>query len=149
MNCPSGLAFRWGLCYCNQDQNEILMTKLELKENAELSAAVPVADLPTDYIDTSITDPCDRSLLEVFHRACNSEGGSADEVILRGLKAVLATTTTPAPDAGDAGRFKNLLAVGGGCGGGLKLSPDQCQRLVALLEQISTHALPLPEKVTP
>lgn len=51
--------------------------------------AAPPADLPPDYIDEWITNPRDRALLEVFHKACNAEGGSADEVILRGLKAVL------------------------------------------------------------
>ena len=45
--------------------------------------------LPPDYINDWITGD-DRTLLETFYEASNSEGGSADEVILRGLKAVLA-----------------------------------------------------------
>jgi len=32
----------------------------------------------------------DRTLLELFYSACQSEGGTADEVTLRGLRAVLA-----------------------------------------------------------
>jgi hypothetical protein len=45
--------------------------------------------LPPDYIDSEHTGN-DRELLEVFYRACLSEGGSADEIHLRGLKAVIA-----------------------------------------------------------
>jgi len=45
--------------------------------------------LPSDYIDSEHTGN-DRELLEVFYRACLSEGGSADEIHLRGLKAVIA-----------------------------------------------------------
>jgi hypothetical protein len=45
--------------------------------------------LPSDYIDSEHTG-YDRELLEVFYRACLSEGGSVDEVYLRGLKAVIA-----------------------------------------------------------
>ena len=46
-------------------------------------------ELPSDYIDSEHTGN-DRELLEVFYRACLSEGGSADEIHLRGLKAVIA-----------------------------------------------------------
>jgi hypothetical protein len=45
--------------------------------------------LPPGYIDSEHTGN-DRELLEVFYRACLSEGGSADEIHLRGLKAVIA-----------------------------------------------------------
>ena len=45
--------------------------------------------LPPDYIGSEHTG-CDREMLEVFYRACRSEGGSADEIYLRGLKAVIA-----------------------------------------------------------
>ena len=58
--------------------------------------------LPPNYIDPEHTGQ-DRELLEVFYRACNAEGGSADEIHLRGLKAVLAAhpATPPAPDLGE------------------------------------------------
>jgi hypothetical protein len=46
-------------------------------------------DLPPDYIDTEHTGH-DREMLEIFYKACRSEGGTADEITLRGLKAVLA-----------------------------------------------------------
>jgi hypothetical protein len=46
-------------------------------------------ELPPGYIDPEHKDQ-DRELLEVFYRACCSEGGTADEIHLRGLKAVLA-----------------------------------------------------------
>lgn len=48
-----------------------------------------MSNLPPGYIDDSIQGD-DRKLLEIFHGAELSEGGSADEVILRGIKAVLA-----------------------------------------------------------
>ena len=54
-------------------------------------------NLPPDYINDWITGD-DRTLLETFYNASNSEGGSADEVILRGLKAVLAQSrVVPVP----------------------------------------------------
>lgn len=48
-----------------------------------------MSNLPPGYIDDSIQGD-DRKLLEIFYGAELSEGGSADEVILRGIKAVLA-----------------------------------------------------------
>ena len=45
-------------------------------------------ELNCDFIDTSITGS-DRRLLELFYTASLSEGGTSDEVTLRGLKAVL------------------------------------------------------------
>lgn len=46
-------------------------------------------NLPPGYIDESIQGD-DRKLLEIYYTGELSEGGSADEVILRGLKALLA-----------------------------------------------------------
>lgn len=48
-----------------------------------------MSSLPPDYIVEWIQGE-DRKLLEIYYTAERSEGGSADEVILRGLKAVLA-----------------------------------------------------------
>ena len=58
--------------------------------------------LPPDYIDPEHTGQ-DRELLEVFYQAARAEGGTADECILRGLKAVLAArpaipTAPPTPE---------------------------------------------------
>jgi hypothetical protein len=50
---------------------------------------IGMIDLPPDYIDPEHTGR-DREMLEAFYKACRSEGGTADEVALRGLKAVLA-----------------------------------------------------------
>jgi len=44
--------------------------------------------LPPDYIDSEHTGK-NRDLLETFYCACQSEGGTADEICLRGLKSVL------------------------------------------------------------
>jgi len=44
--------------------------------------------LPPGYIDFEHTGQ-DREILDAFYRACNSEGGTADEIHLRGIRAVL------------------------------------------------------------
>jgi hypothetical protein len=45
--------------------------------------------LPPDYIDPEHQGE-DLELLETFYRACAAEGGTADEIHLRGIRAVLA-----------------------------------------------------------
>jgi hypothetical protein len=58
--------------------------------------------LPDGYLDAHITGP-DRELLAVFYTACNSEGGTADEIHLRGIRAALAQAASgfivPTPPA--------------------------------------------------
>lgn len=44
--------------------------------------------LPPGYIDVEHTG-ADRDMLEVFYSACRGEGGTADEIHLRGIRAVL------------------------------------------------------------
>ena len=44
--------------------------------------------LPKNYIDPSLSSR-DQELLRIFYAACLSEGGSADEVTLRGIRAVI------------------------------------------------------------
>ena len=39
----------------------------------------------------------DLEMLQVFYRACGAEGGTADEIYLRGIKAALATHNPPNP----------------------------------------------------
>jgi hypothetical protein len=57
--------------------------------------------LPPDYIDSNICGQ-NRKILECYCTAERSDGGTADEVILRGLLAVLAQfggcDTKPAQD---------------------------------------------------
>ena len=45
--------------------------------------------LPSGYIDPEHQGE-DRELLEAFYGACYAEGGTADEIHLRGIRAVLA-----------------------------------------------------------
>ena len=45
-------------------------------------------ELPAAFIDPEHSGP-DREMLETFYAACRSEGGTADEIYLRGLRAVL------------------------------------------------------------
>ena len=61
--------------------------------------AAPAAPLPLDYIDPEHQGD-DRELLETFYGACKAEGGTADEIHLRGIRAVLAArhAAPAAPD---------------------------------------------------
>jgi hypothetical protein len=54
--------------------------------------------LPRDYIDPEHSG-LDRQMLETFYLACRAEGGTADEIHLRGLKAVLAEAALAQPRA--------------------------------------------------
>jgi len=51
--------------------------------------------LPTNYIDPEHQGE-DLELLQTFYQACQSEGGTADEICLRGIRAVLARWGRPA-----------------------------------------------------
>jgi len=70
--------------------------------------ATPVA-LPPNYIDPE-HQGADRQLLEIFYLACNAEGGTADEIHLRGIKAVLAARPA-APAAPEVQRDAVIAAV--------------------------------------
>ena len=56
--------------------------------------------LPPNYIDPEHQGQ-DREMLQAFYLACDAEGGTADEIHLRGIKAALATlqTALPVPSA--------------------------------------------------
>jgi hypothetical protein len=76
----------------------------------QLSAPAPApVPVPPDYIDPEHQGD-DLKLLETFYAACNAEGGTADEIHLRGIRAVLAAgpATPPAPEPGEVGE---LVAV--------------------------------------
>lgn len=74
----------------------------ELRE--ALEAGSKEIGLPPGYIDPEHVGE-DRELLETFYRAANAEGGTADEIHLRGIRAVLARWGTlaaapvPAPSS--------------------------------------------------
>ena len=59
-------------------------------------AALAQPELPPSYIDAEHTGR-DQELLEAFYKACLSEGGTADEIHLRGLKSVVARWGRPTP----------------------------------------------------
>ena len=63
---------------------------------ARLALAAEPEPLPSNYIDSEYTGQ-DRELLEIFYAACQAEGGTADEIQLRGIRAVLAATEPVAP----------------------------------------------------
>lgn len=52
--------------------------------------------LPPNFIDSFVDDEA-KKLLIIFYAACQSEGGTTDEVTVRGLRAVLARYGTPRP----------------------------------------------------
>ena len=64
--------------------------------NARAALATP-PPLAPNYIDPEHHGE-DRELLQVFYAACNAEGGTADEIHLRGIRAVMAACATPPPE---------------------------------------------------
>ena len=54
------------------------------------------AQLPPNYIDPGHTGE-DRKLLEAFYVASRAEGGTADEIVLRGLRAAIAADRAARP----------------------------------------------------
>ena len=73
---------------------DLVECALALWREAIPPAPEPV-ELPPGYIDAEHTGR-DREMLEAFYKACRSEGGTADEVNLRGLKDVLSRWGRPA-----------------------------------------------------
>ena len=80
---------------------EIVRTALSRWGRPAAAAPAPGENLPSNYIDREHTGQ-DRELLEAFYRACAAEGGTADEIHLRGIKAVLAACSAapPSPEPG-------------------------------------------------
>jgi len=66
-------------------------------DNTRAAVAQPIggSPLPTNYIDPEHQGE-DLELLQTFYQACQSEGGTADEICLRGIRAVLARRGRPA-----------------------------------------------------
>ena len=78
------------------------------RERARSALAQPERkELPADYIDSGHSGE-DREILAAFYEACLAEGGTTDEVHLRGLHAVLARWGRPAPVL--AGEVVELVA---------------------------------------
>jgi hypothetical protein len=70
----------------------------DLLNRARAALAQPEpTGLPPGYINPEHTG-ADRHLLQVFYRACQSEGGTADEIHLRGIRAVAAAVLAAAAD---------------------------------------------------
>jgi len=76
------------------------MEALEKKYETNVPAAPEAApvDLPPNYIDPEHQGK-DLELLRVFCQACWAEGGTADEMCLRGIRAVLAVRPAAPPAA--------------------------------------------------
>jgi len=65
--------------------------------------------LPTNYIDSEHQGK-DLELLQTFYQACASEGGTADEICLRGIRAVLARWGRPAAPPVPGGPWRPIPA---------------------------------------
>ena len=76
-------------------------------DKSDIRAAL-AAPLPPDYIDHEHQGD-DREMLETFYGACSAEGGTVDEITLRGIKAVLAARPA-APAAPEGGDVAELVA---------------------------------------
>jgi hypothetical protein len=96
------------LCGYTLSQDDCLLVD---RTRAELAQPEPTG-LPPGYIDPEHTG-ADRHLLQVFYRACQSEGGTADEINLRGIRAVLADTTLaqPAPEGPTDGEIEEAAKL--------------------------------------
>jgi len=67
-----------------------------LRRRARAALAQLDPPLPANYIDPEHQGE-DLELLQTFYRACQAEGGTADEIHLRGVRAVLAARPTIQP----------------------------------------------------
>jgi hypothetical protein len=84
-----------------EERRDLVRSLLQHRPTDAAMAQPEPAELPQGYIDPEHRGR-DRQMLETFYLACRAEGGTADEIHLRGLKAVLAearygTTLTPIP----------------------------------------------------
>lgn len=123
-------------------------------EGREPAAVVGEAsDLPANYIDAEHQGE-DLELLQTFYRACQAEGGTADEIHLRGLRAVLATRPAappaPVPAEGEAGELVQWLErmAKAGMGGLDELNAARAatllQQQAAELAELRSRAAPVP-----
>ena len=67
-------------------------------ELLRLAHAQPAAARPANYIDPEHQGEA-LELLQTFYQACQAEGGTADEIYLRGIRAVLAARPATQPPA--------------------------------------------------
>ena len=81
----------------------------EVIDQARTALATP-PPLAPDYIDPEHHGE-DRELLQVFYAACFAEGGTADEIHLRGIRAVMAARTALATPPPEPPTDEELLAM--------------------------------------
>ncbi len=123
-------------------EEERLLDRSAAALRAALAVPVPEPPAPpADYIDPEHSGT-NREKLEVFYSATLREGGTADEIALRGINAVLARWgQPPAPPA--EGEVAELVAWLHGQDGGLGRRAIYA-RIAELLER---HAAPVPVPV--
>jgi hypothetical protein len=81
----------------NNDGEDLPMVDFACAVLAKWGHSTP-QPLPSGYIDPEHKGE-DLALLETFYRACLAEGGTVNEIELRGIRAVPATHSTPQPPA--------------------------------------------------
>ena len=93
-----------GLNPAASEMSSVEKTEKLMNAMAATTAALATPPpLPPNYIDPEHHGE-DRELLQVFYAACNAEGGTADEIHLRGIRAVMAARpalATPPPKLPD------------------------------------------------
>jgi hypothetical protein len=105
--------------------------------------------LPFGYIDPEHKGE-GLVLLETFYRACNAEGGTADEIHLRGIRAVLATHSTPQPPAdGEVGyALLELRSLVMGLGyAGMHVDAQRLERAADLLQRQHPQPVAVSERL--
>lgn len=103
-----------------------------------ISHAIPAPQpLPDNYIDPGHTDR-DRELLKIFYVACQSEGGTADEIHLRGIRAVMAQPPAAGGVAVAASLIElrsTVMALGQM---GMPVAAQRVERAADLLERLAS-----------
>ena len=113
----------------------------DLIDRARAALAAEPEPLPSNYIDSEHTGQ-DRELLEIFYAACQAEGGTADEIHLRGIRAVLAATEPEPPADGEVAEFVAQLRRYAEEGTPIRLVPSMVARAADLLSRLAPQSVP-------
>lgn len=106
-------------------------------------------EIPAGFIDP---EHCglDREMLATFYSACRGEGGTADEIHLRGLHAVLVRWGNPVPQSpaeGEVSKLVQHLHHAAEVDGWNGASPEWCQSMLRAAELLQRQE-PVPVPVS-
>ena len=115
---------------------------------ATVSQPEPAGQLPPDYIDTEHTGG-NRELLQAFYAACQSEGGTVDEVTLRGIRAAIAADRARRqPEPGEVQELVEWLRELGAKRGGVFDVSTFCANLTRAADLLERLSPPQPVPVS-